>query len=547
MTFVASAVVGSAVVGAYASNKASKAAEKAQNKATAANERSADAALEFQREGFDMSKPYFQDIYGGASDAANAAVQNGPYQGETLAGMDPRTLDGLNRQLNYAANNAGFANDAMSATSGFANNANTLYNNAANTDRLADGMTFAGQNDISGALDFSKANNSAQDAMNFGQANNTVGDAYNFAAGNTNLQDANAFAAGSTNLQDANAFAAGSTNVQDALAFANQDNMQGALDYASGDRLDSMVSAAMRDPYRQLTEQTLTGIDARASGSGNMNSSRAGIADAIAQRSYDDRSADVAAGIQDKLMTQYLGNRDTLSEQFLGDRESQGDRFIDDRNTQTDRFTDNQRDVSGDYMDAQQNAADMYTDSSQFNTKTYLNNQQDMRTAYTNNAGQQYSDMTTANNNLGNIYGNASTLADSAAGNIVNVGDRFQANTQAGYNEAQRRYLEQNGGFNMGIYGQQNNIMQGAPQSGTAPAPYYQQPNMYDPSTAALTGGISAGYGAYQMLGSPNLFGNNQAATFNPTTTFDPTGGIGVPSASGNVGSLYGSNPFGLN
>ena len=544
---VGAAIGGSAVIGGYSANKAAKSAAKSQDKATAANTAASNAALDFQREGFDMAKPYFQDIYGGASDAANAAVQNGPYQGETLAGMDPRTLDGLNRQYNYAANNAGFANDAMGATGGFANNANDLYNNAANTDRLAGGMTFAGQNDISGALDFSKANNSAQDAMNFGQANNTVGDAYNFAANNRNVQDANAFAANNRNVQDANAFAAGSTNVQDALAFANQDNMQGALDYASGDRLDSMVSAAMRDPYRQLTEQTLTGIDASASGSGNMNSSRAGIADAIAQRSYDDRSADVAAGIQDKLMTQYLGNRDTLSEQFLGDRESQADRFIDNRDTQADRFIDNRRDVSGDYMDAQQNASDMYTDSSQFNTKTYLNNQRDMRDSYTNSAGQQYSDMTTANNNMGSIYGNASTLADSAAGNMVNVGNRFQADTQAGYNEAQRRYLEQNGGFNMGVYGQQANIMSGAPQSGTAPSPYYQKPNFYDPSTAGLTGGISAGMGAYQMLGSPSLFGNNQAATFNPTTTFDITGGIGVPSASGNVGSLYGSNPFGLN
>ena len=541
------AAVTAGVVGAGLAYKGAKDAKKAQDRATKANKAAADAALDFQREGFDMSKPYFQNIYAGADAATQQAIQSGPYQGQTFAGMDQRTRDGLNQQYNNAVNNAGFANNAMGATSGFANNAANLYNNAANTDRLADGMAFASQNDISGALDFSKANNTAQDAMNFGQANNTIGDAYNFAANNTNLQDADAFAAGSTNVQDANAFAAGSTNVQDALAFANQDDMQGALDYASGDRLDSMVSAAMRDPYRQLTEQTLTGIDARASGSGNMNSSRAGIADAIAQRSYDDRAADVAAGIQDKLMTQYLGNRDTLSEQFLDDRNTQSDRFIDDRNTQSDRFIDNRRDVSGDYMDAQQNAADMYTDSSQFNTKTYLNNQRDMRDSYTNNAGQQFSDMTTANNNLGNIFGNAVTMQGNATNNMIGAGDRFQADTQAGYNDAMNRYLQQNGGFNMGVYGQQAGIMSGAPQSGTAPTPYYQKPNMYDPSMAALTGGMS-GFTAFGgQMPNFNLFGNNQAATFTPTTTFDVTGGIGVPSASGNVGSLYGSNPFGLN
>jgi len=58
----------------------------------------------------------------------------------------------------------------------------------------------------------------------------------------------------------------------------------------------------MRDDYRTLTEQTMPGINQSASASGNMNSSRAGIADAVAQRGFNDRQADMTATIQDRLM-----------------------------------------------------------------------------------------------------------------------------------------------------------------------------------------------------------------------------------------------------
>jgi hypothetical protein len=53
----------------------------------------------------------------------------------------------------------------------------------------------------------------------------------------------------------------------------------------------------------------LTGIDMAASGSGNMNSSRAGIAEAVANRAYDDRRADVATNIQDSLIDRSLNQQ----------------------------------------------------------------------------------------------------------------------------------------------------------------------------------------------------------------------------------------------
>jgi hypothetical protein len=64
----------------------------------------------------------------------------------------------------------------------------------------------------------------------------------------------------------------------------------------------SLLDAAMRDDTRRLQEQTLPGINQSAMATNNVNSSRAGVADAIASRGYNDRRADVGANIQQQLM-----------------------------------------------------------------------------------------------------------------------------------------------------------------------------------------------------------------------------------------------------
>ena len=69
------------------------------------------------------------------------------------------------------------------------------------------------------------------------------------------------------------------------------------------------MDAALRDSTRQLTEQTLPGINRAASATGNTNSSRAGIADALATRAYQDRAADVSADITNTLMNQSLAQQ----------------------------------------------------------------------------------------------------------------------------------------------------------------------------------------------------------------------------------------------
>jgi hypothetical protein len=89
---------------------------------------------------------------------------------------------------------------------------------------------------------------------------------------------------------------------------AQQDRLGNAMNYASANS-GGLVDAAMRDDRRNLQENTLTGIDLAASGSNNMNSSRAGIAEAVANRAYDDRRADVATNIQNSLIDRSLNQQ----------------------------------------------------------------------------------------------------------------------------------------------------------------------------------------------------------------------------------------------
>jgi hypothetical protein len=582
MAWVATAVVGSAVIGGVASNSAAGKAADAQDRASQLN-------YEASMAGFNLSKPYLSDLYANQQFQYEQMLANGAYDGETFGGMDPRTTTGYDQMYDQGSQQNLAATGMMDTTSGFAGNAANLYNTAANSNVQGDAMNFASQNGIGGALDFANANNSAQSAINFGNANNNFANSYDYAssntgvqdanafaagstnvqdanafgAGSTNVQDANAFAANSTNVQDANAFAAGSTNVQDALDFAAKDDMQGAIDYASGDRLDSLTKAAMRDPYRQLTESTLTGIDASASASGNMNSSRAGIADALAQRSYDDRSADVSAGIQDSLMTQYTNNRDTLANNYLGDRENQSNAYLDDRSDQattylgdrsdqTDRFTDNRNnqadtylnnrnDIANDYRNAGDAASNRYTDSSNYLSDSYLTNQSDQRNFYGNTENTQYSNMTTANNNMGNIYGNAIASQGAGTQGMINAGNAFGADNQAYLNDQRANYDRQNG-YDFGVSGQYSNMLNGlAVTNSTNPN---IQPNMYDPTAAGITGAMSAGMGAYQAFGSPSLFGGGgntvkatqytQAPSYGQTDVF--SGATMSPTSSGGGG-----------
>jgi hypothetical protein len=97
-------------------------------------------------------------------------------------------------------------------------------------------------------------------------------------------------------------------NYGDLYQQAQQDNIADSIQYAQ-DNSQGLVNSAMRDDFRNLTENQLTGNNMNASASGNMNSSRAGIVDANLMRGYNDRKADMTANIENRLSNQFMDQR----------------------------------------------------------------------------------------------------------------------------------------------------------------------------------------------------------------------------------------------
>lgn len=68
--------------------------------------------------------------------------------------------------------------------------------------------------------------------------------------------------------------------------------------YANNPYVTGLIDASARDVSRNLFENQLPGIDRAATGSGNLNSTRAGVESAIAQRGAADRLADMSSQIR---------------------------------------------------------------------------------------------------------------------------------------------------------------------------------------------------------------------------------------------------------
>ena len=84
---------------------------------------------------------------------------------------------------------------------------------------------------------------------------------------------------------------------------ASQDMLGNAINYASDSaNYQPLLNAAMMDDRRNLDENVLRGIDMGASASNNTNSSRAAVANAIAERGFSDRRDQALANIQNNLI-----------------------------------------------------------------------------------------------------------------------------------------------------------------------------------------------------------------------------------------------------
>jgi len=84
-------------------------------------------------------------------------------------------------------------------------------------------------------------------------------------------------------------------------------NIRAAGAYASNPYLASQIDAASRDVTRNLGEVALPSIDREAVASGNINSSRAGVAEGIARRGAQDQIGDISASLRGNAYSQGLG------------------------------------------------------------------------------------------------------------------------------------------------------------------------------------------------------------------------------------------------
>jgi len=86
---------------------------------------------------------------------------------------------------------------------------------------------------------------------------------------------------------------------------AQQDMLGNAIGYASNN-VQPLLKAAMQDDYRNFYENQLPGTGLAASASGNTNSSRRGVREAILERGLQDRQAKTATNLQDMLIGRSL-------------------------------------------------------------------------------------------------------------------------------------------------------------------------------------------------------------------------------------------------
>lgn len=116
---------------------------------------------------------------------------------------------------------------------------------------------------------------------------------------------ATAFGDGSNFMNTAGGFG---QNYADLYNQASSNMLDNAINYASSNA-DPLIRSAMRDDYRNLMENQLPQTGLSSSATGNTNSSRRGVAEAVLERGYQDRMADTTANIQSELIDRSLNEQ----------------------------------------------------------------------------------------------------------------------------------------------------------------------------------------------------------------------------------------------
>jgi hypothetical protein len=131
----------------------------------------------------------------------------------------------------------------------------------------------------------------------------------------------NLFNAGSNVLNAGQNFGNNAQQVFDqASGDPTQQILANANSYANNPYVDGLIDASSRDVTRNLYENQLPGVARAAAGTGNTNSTRAGVESAIAQRGAADRLADTASNIRSQFFGKGLDMSQNQYNQDLATR-----------------------------------------------------------------------------------------------------------------------------------------------------------------------------------------------------------------------------------
>ena len=421
-----------AMVGGVMANKAAKTQANAIDRANEQNNQYLNAAM-----------PYIEDNMANVSGSMQAMR---PYTGETYAAPN-QIQNAANQSLyDFGQNQMNVGQNLMSQNANFGQNAQSLY----------DQFTGFGNqfNDL--------YNQNLGLANQYSNLNSQLG---NYQGQFDNL----------TNQ---------SQNVTDRFGVladrVNEDRIGAANDYAMNNA-SPLVDAMLRDDRRSFEEVTMPGINMGASGSGNTNSSRAGIASAVAQRGFDDRAADVRSDVVNQLRNAKLAQDNTQFNQAMDATRGMGNSM-----TNTGAFLGNavgnignQANMVGNMGTAYGNAANNLT-----------------------SAGNQFTNATNANQQIGNAMNTGMNMAGTGINNVISAGLNQQQNEQAQMNADKAAYdyaqgFDYNLGKDYGSFLTNSNPGQGSYQA-----------NLVNPM-AETVAGMGAGFGFGNQFGAQMMNPNN--------------------------------------
>ena len=452
-----------AVVGGLMANKSAKADR-------ASNERMNEANMA----GFRQYEPYVDAGLSGGQGAFNDALAGGYYQGPTLAGPNNMQNTANNAMYNFGMGNMATGQGMMASNAGFGANAQGLYGQFNNLGNQISGRT--GQFDDM----YSKNIGLADDYRGNRQQIGDYQGQFDALTGQSQ----------------------GITDRFGALADRSNEDRIGAANQYAINNANPLVDAMLRDDRRALEEGTLPGINMGASGSGNTNSSRAGIASAVAQRGFADREADVRSDVVNQLRNAKLAQDNAQFNQAMDATGSMGTSMAN-----TGSFLGNAVGNIGNQASMTGNMGGAYGNASNAATNAVNN---------IGNVGNQFGNAANMNSQIANAFNTGTNLA-SAGGNMAfGAGTNKQGFDQAGLNDA-RANFEGNRDFDYNMYKDYMSGMLGkAPTNSNV-----NQANYVNP-TAETFAGMGAGFGFGNQYGPQIGSAIGNSAFMNPYFGYQP-------------------------